>query len=59
MELKFHEMGNVGHVVAPQFFYCGVLQRSKVCLFDLILNVPSIIFQFYRDESSWVEPVLS
>ena len=30
-----------------------------VCLFDLILYVPSTIFQLYRDESSWVEPVLS
>ena len=28
-------------------------------LFDLILYVPSIIFQLYRDGSSWVEPVLS
>ena len=28
-------------------------------LFDLILNVPSTIFQLYRDGSSWVEPVLS
>ena len=29
-----------------------------VCLFDLILNVPSTIFQLNRDGSSWVEPVL-
>ena len=29
------------------------------CLFDLILYVPSAIFQLYRDGSSWVEPVLS
>ena len=29
------------------------------CLFDLILYAPSTIFQFNRDESSWVEPVLS
>ena len=28
-------------------------------LFDLILCVPSTIFQLYRDGSSWVEPVLS
>ena len=28
-----------------------------ICLFDLILNVPSTIFQLYRDGSSWVEPV--
>ena len=30
-----------------------------VCLLDLILNVPSTIFQLNRDGSSWVEPVLS
>ena len=30
-----------------------------VCLFDLILYVPSTIFQLCRDRSSWVEPVLS
>ena len=30
-----------------------------VCLFDLILYVPSTIFQLYRDGSSWIEPVLS
>ena len=28
-------------------------------LFDLILYVPSTIFQLYRDRSSLVEPVLS
>ena len=38
--------------------------RSKhldryVCLFDLILYIPSTIFQLNRDRSSWVEPVLS
>ena len=32
---------------------------SLFCLFDLILYVPSTIFQLYRDGSSWVEPVLS
>ena len=30
-----------------------------VCLFDLILYVPSTIFQLNREGSSWVEPVLS
>ena len=29
-----------------------------VCLFDLILYMPSTIFQLNRDWSSWVEPVL-
>ena len=32
---------------------------SFVCLFDLILYVPSTISQLNRDGSSWVEPVLS
>ena len=30
-----------------------------VCLFDLILYVPSTIFQLNRDGSSWVEPIFS
>ena len=28
-------------------------------LYDLILYVPSTIFQLHRDWSSWIEPVLS
>ena len=31
----------------------------KINLFDLILYVPSTIFQLNRDGSSWVGPVLS
>ena len=30
-----------------------------VRLFDLILYIPSTIFQLNKDGSSWVEPVLS
>ena len=30
-----------------------------ICFYDLILYVPSTIFQLCRDRSSWVEPVLS
>ena len=33
--------------------------RMFVCLFDLILYVPSTIFQLNRERSSWVEPVQS
>ena len=33
--------------------------QSHNDLFDLILYVPSTIFQLNRDGSSWVEPVLS
>ena len=50
-------------------FYCkcllyafplyNVLQYNFFCLFNLIFYVPSTIFQLKRDESSWVEPVLS
>ena len=35
------------------------LMSVFVCLFDLILYVPSTIFQLNRDGSSWFEPVLS
>ena len=37
----------------------AVKSKEVVCLFVLILYVPSTIFQLYRDGSSWVEPVLS
>ena len=45
----------------PQFksFSIAVTLEVFVCLFDLILYVPSTIFQLYRDGSSWVELVLS
>ena len=33
--------------------------HSYCFLFDLILYVPSTIFQICREGSSWVEPVLS
>ena len=35
------------------------LKTDFTCLFDLILYVPSTIFQLNRDRSSWVEPVIS
>ena len=37
----------------------GVPSTSALVLFDLILYVPSTIFQLNRDGSYWVEPVLS
>ena len=37
----------------------SIMKVPFLCLFDLILYVPSTIFQLYRDESSWVETVLS
>ena len=39
--------------------HLGDLLRSFVCLFDLILYVPSTIFQLNGDGSTKVEPVLS
>ena len=41
---------------------CGIFIHDFikfVFLFDLILYVPSTIFQLNRDGSSWDEPVLS
>ena len=43
----------------------GIAVKGKCCgqapvfLFDLILYIPSTIFQLCRDRSSWVEPGLS
>ena len=44
------------YVTFPLIFF---VRYGFVCLFDFILNVPSIIFQLNRDGSSWVEPLLS
>ena len=40
-------------------FHASQLKYYLFCLFESILYVPSTIFQFLRDRSSWVEPVLS
>ena len=50
-----------GGVVAPadEVIVVVVVVVVVVCLFDLILYVPSTIFQLNRGGSSWVEPVLS
>ena len=47
--------------VLTLFMLLDYLHRGSymICLFDLILYVPSTIFQLYKDESSWVEPVQS
>ena len=42
----------------PSLQYSTTLPLHSSCLFDLILYVPSTIFQLYRDGSSWLEPVL-
>ena len=43
---------------SPEFCLKLAYSHLFVC-FDLILYVPSTIFQLNRDGSSWVEPVLS
>ena len=43
----------------PRDLICRIYEGLFVCLFDLILYVPSTIFHLNRDGSSWVEPVLS
>ena len=40
-------------------FQTAILIDWFVCFFDLILYVPSTIFQLNRDGSFWVEPILS
>ena len=45
---------NIPQITAPEN-----MVLSRLILFDLILYVPSTIFQLNRDGSSWVEPVLS
>ena len=49
----------VVYIVHPMCSDVYIISKIVFCLFDLILNVPSTIFQLYRDGSSWVEPVLS
>ena len=48
-----------GTYVVNIFYLKFAFALLLFCLFDLILYVPSTIFQLYRDGSSWVEPVLS
>ena len=53
----------VGGIIRPKLYLVAmILENSTIhilILFDLILYVPSTIFQLNRDGSSWVEPVLS
>ena len=45
--------------MAGKKYFTKDIHLIGFCLFDLILYVPSTIFQLNRDRSSWVEPVLS
>ena len=50
---NFHPCEQV-YLITPrkQVFLCRGPFNDHVCLFDLILYVPSTIFQLYRDRSS-------
>ena len=48
-----------GLVCTVWLCYFLIIFTYFLCLFDLILYVPSTIFQLNGDGSSWVEPVLS
>ena len=50
-------MHGVSHFV--NFLRLYTFKKADFVLFDLILYVPSTIFQLNRDRSFWVEPVLS
>ena len=58
--MSYRSKQNVNHTVES----IGLILKGKcvdyfVYLFDLIIYVPSTIFQFNREGSSWVEQVLS
>ena len=57
-DLIFNEKSKTINIRKGMFLNINCL-AIYVCLFDLILYVPSTIFQLNRDGSSWVEPVLS
>ena len=57
LKIKSHNINSLCVHHNPEPF--KHIKTFFVCLFDLILYVPSTIFQLYRDGSSWVEPVLS
>ena len=52
---------NYTQLVLTYILQIFFVQKKSSCLFlfDLILYVPSTIFQLCRDRSSWVKPVLS
>ena len=54
----FRENQCLKHTILP-FSFFSVIDVKRFCLFDLILYVPSTIFQLNRNGSSCVEPVLN
>ena len=57
--LAFQQLFSHSHVNYLIITFLCRLHMHNVCLFDLILYLPSTIFQLNRDGSCWVEPVLS
>ena len=55
----YHLSDTICYSLSSPVFKLTTKFREKFCLFDLIFYVPSTIFQFNRDGSSWVKPVLS
>ena len=58
LRLTMNESANqifVGQRGSDEALQSCALLRALVCFFDLILYVPSTIFQLCRDGSSWVE----
>ena len=60
-DLQEHLPGRLVSCPGMRYVHINLLTSIVVfvCLFDLIIYVPSTIFQLNRDGSSWVEPVLS
>ena len=54
-----HFMSTLDGKIFPKNVFPPVYVLKLFRLFDLILYIPSTIFQLNRDGSSWVEPVLS
>ena len=58
VEIKVDHLFDMGSEDDPDMIWLS-LKGTDVCLFNLILYVPSTIFELNRDGSFWVEPVLS
>ena len=61
-EIGFENAYNILLTVTRRFFFCGSFMYFCLlclCLFVLILYVPSTIFQLNRNGFSWVDLVLS
>ena len=55
----FKEKDQSHKLTFEHLFPASLVLYIRFCLIDLILNVPTTVFQVNRDRSSWDEPVLS